>query len=176
MSSSALLNWPSNRFTAEDTCPNTLEIIGLMMASSGRIPPQLASDILAFNNAPTRQRSTTFRAVFDNSAWVFDEVCGQQFESAFAEGQATGDRGETARHVWRECRLARYSLLGGEAEFVESSSRTGPEPILAYFVYAYLEAHGGAHPSEAKLLREVALGSPTESQRPDTVEDWLSAH
>jgi hypothetical protein len=143
-------------------------LTGLMFASTGRIPPQLADDILALGIEGTSGRMDALRRLFNNSAWLFDEVCGQEFESvlAQAQAQANGDHGETARHVWRECRLDRYSLIGGEAELVESSSRTGPEPMLAYFVYAYLEEHGGAHALETKLLHVVALGKPTKVAAP----------
>ena len=151
-------------------------LTGLMYASSGRIPPQLASDVLAFGNAATRERQTALLTLFDNSAWVFDQVCGQRFESLFAEGRATRSYRQMARHVWAECKLDRFGLLEGEAAFVESVGRTGVEPLLAYFVYGYLDTHGGAHPTETELLRETARGNPTPPQPASDVEAWLAEH
>jgi hypothetical protein len=141
-------------------------LTGLMIASSGRVPRRLATDIVTFNGAPAHKRSSTLVAVFENSEWVFDGVCGRQFDNVIAEAlAAAGCTADTFnRHVWRECRLDRYWLLASEAEFVESMHRTGPEPMLAYFIFGYLEAHGGTHLFAAKLLREVARGSRTEAE------------
>lgn len=151
-------------------------LTAVMIASKGRIPKQLADDLVAYNGAPSRKRSRTLSEAFENSAWMFDEICGRSFDSVFAEAVSIGRRGEMARYVWKECQFERFALLDGEEQYVEISGRTGPEPLLAYFVFAYLEQHGGAQPLEKQLLREVALGMPEGVPEPIDVEAWLRSH
>src|SRR5690606_26463105 len=93
-----------------------------------------------------------------NNIWLFDEICGQSFASVTKESMELESKAEVSHHIWRECGFDRYPLLKGEEQFVEVSERVGLEPTIAYFIYGYLNEHGGAHPLESRLLWEIARG------------------
>lgn len=134
-------------------------LTGLMLAASGRIPPQLAQDLLDYNRAEAPEaRASSLSAAIEHNIWLFDEICGQSFAAVTRTAMSLGSPAAGSHHIWRECGLDRYPLLQSEAHYVEVSKVVGLEPTIAYFVYAYLDEHGGAHPLESRLLWELARG------------------
>ena len=134
-------------------------LTGLMLAASGRIPPQLAQDLLDYNRADhPEQRASSLSAAIRNNIWLFDEVCGQSFAQVTQTSMSLGSQTEGSQYIWEQCGFDRYPLLQSEQHYLEVSKVVGLEPTIAYFIYGYLDEHGGAHPLESRLLWELARG------------------
>jgi len=140
--------------TVPDDMRHIVALTSIAVVSADRLPPDYGKGLLAYMQAPTEERSERAALLMTEHAWLFTEVCRQDFIAVMEEVSAQSGSGQKLGRVWSACEFERFDLLEDRAQFIEASER-GIEPMLAYFTYGYLELHGGAHELERALLVEA---------------------